>query len=72
MLVTKFDRDVTEPGAVARGVRAAASIVVGETGENVRGETDVVVVSCIGSPQNMDKSLVFGHPKANATPVPER
>ena len=58
------------PGAVARGVRAAAVVVVGETGANVRGETDVVVVSWIGSLQNIDKSLVFEHPKAKATAVP--
>ena len=43
LLVGKFDGDVQLPRTMARSVRAAASVVIGEAGGNIVGETDVVV-----------------------------
>jgi hypothetical protein len=51
---------------------AAAGIVIGKASRHVMGEADVVVRSAIGVRQNVDESLVLGHPKAKARPVPER
>jgi hypothetical protein len=70
LLVRKFDGDVKLPRAVAHGVGAAAGVVVGESGVDVRGETDVVACLGSGTLQNVDASLVFGHPLAKATSVP--
>jgi hypothetical protein len=62
LLVGEFDRDVQPPGTVARGVGAATGVVVGAAGADVRGEANVVVGFGIGTLQNVDESLVFGHP----------
>ena len=51
-------------------MRAAAGVVVDKAGANVRGEADVEVGLWIGSLQNVDESLVFGHAKTKATAVP--
>jgi hypothetical protein len=72
LLVGEFDGDVNLPGAVARGVRAAAGVVVGEAGGDVVRDADVVVGFGMGTFQNVNESLVFGHPKAKATAVPTR
>ena len=71
LLVGEFDGDVEVPRAVPRGVRAAAGVVVGESGVDVRGETDVEVSLRIGTLENVDESLVFGHPKAKARSAPD-
>jgi hypothetical protein len=41
LLVGECDGDVELPRAVARSVRAAAGVVVGEAGVDVMGEADV-------------------------------
>ena len=41
LLVGEFDGDVELPRAVARSVRAAAGVVIGEAGEHVVREADV-------------------------------
>ena len=46
-----------------RGVRAAAGVMVGEAGGYVVRMADTVVGCWIGTLQNVDESLVFGHPK---------
>jgi hypothetical protein len=51
-------------------VGAAAGVVVGESGMDVRGETDVVACGGRGTLQNVDASLVFGHPNVKATSMP--
>ena len=51
-------------------MRAAAGVVVGEAGVDVRSEADVVVRPGIDTLQNVDESLVFGHPQVKATSVP--
>ena len=70
LLVRKFDGDVELPWAVARGVGAAAGVVVGEAGADVRGVTDVEVWLRIGTLENVDESLVFRHARPEATAMP--
>ena len=62
LLIRKLDDDVELPWTVARGVRAAARVVLGEARGDVVGETDVIVSSGTGALQNVDDSLAFGHP----------
>ena len=62
LLVRKLNDDVELPWTVARSVRAAAGVVVGEARGDVVGETDVIVSSGTGALQNVDDSLAFGHP----------
>ena len=69
-LVRKFDGDVELPRAVSRGVGAAARVVVGEAGANVRGEADVEMRRRIGALENVDESFVFGHARPKATAMP--
>jgi hypothetical protein len=63
---------VKVPGAVARGVRAAAGVVVDKACANVRGEADVEVWLEIGSLENVDESLVFRHARRKATETGNR
>jgi|SRR5688500_17116216 hypothetical protein len=62
LLVRKPDDDVELSRTVARSVRAAARVVIGEARGDVVGETDVVVSCGTGALQNVDDSLAFGHP----------
>src|SRR5215213_2969710 len=57
LLVRKFDGDVQLPGSVARRVRAAAAVVVGEAGGGVVGEADVWTARIIHAAQNVDNAL---------------
>jgi hypothetical protein len=41
LLVGEFDGDVELPRAVARSVRAAAGVVIGEAGEDIRRQADI-------------------------------
>jgi hypothetical protein len=63
---------VEMPRAVARGVGAAAGVVVGEARGDVVRKADVVARLGIGAVQNVDESLVFGHSKAKARSMPKR
>lgn len=60
------------PRTIAGGMRTAAGVVVDETGTSVGGEADVVMGLRIAALQNVDESLVFRHPKAKATAMPDR
>ena len=70
LFVGEFDGDVQLPGTVARGVGAAAGVVIGEAGGDVRGVTDVEVWLRIGVLENVDESLVFRHARPEATAMP--
>jgi hypothetical protein len=58
LLVRKLNRDVTLPGAVARGVGAAASVVVGEPSGDIGREADVEVVFTSGTLENVTTLLL--------------
>jgi hypothetical protein len=62
---------VTLPGAVARGVGAAAGVVVGEASGDIGREADVEVAFTSGTLENVHDPLVFGHPSREATRMPE-
>ena len=70
LLVRKFDGDVQLPGTVPRSVGAAAGIVIGEAGADVRGVTDVERWLRISTLENVDESVGFGHARPEATPMP--
>jgi hypothetical protein len=72
LLVWEFDGDVQLPGTVARGVRAAAGVVVGGAGGYVVGVADVVMGFGMGTRQHVDESPVVGHPKREGNVDAER
>jgi Recombinase len=60
-LIREFDGDVKLPRAVARNVGAAAGVVIGEAGVDVRSVTDVEVWLRIGTLENVNESPVLRH-----------
>jgi hypothetical protein len=70
LLVRKFYGEVKLPRAVTRSVGAAAGVVVGEAGGDVRRSTDVEVWFRIGILEDVDESLVLRHARPEATAMP--
>ena len=67
LLVGELDADVEVPRTIARSVRTAAGVVVGDAGGNVRGQTDVGTARVTHTAQDIDEAL-RGHGRIECKP----
>jgi hypothetical protein len=70
-LIRELNDDVRLPRSASGRVRTAARVVVGESGVDIRRETDVVMRISIGVFQNVDEALVASHAFSEAIGMPE-
>ena len=66
--LAEFER---RSGLMTRSVRAAAGVVIGEAGEDIRRQADIEVRLGVGTLESVDESLVVRHGRRKATQMPK-